>query len=752
MHGMRNPWLLLVVCIVVVVAACSSGGGGSSPSYTPYITNGPVLAVAVADDGTTYIGGIFSEVGVPTGGGVPIDISTGRVPSSFPKIVGTVYAATADGSGGMYIGGLFTYVGGLKRGNLAHILSDGTVDASWDPHANGPVNALGVSGSTVYAGGEFTSLGSETVTTRNRLAAIDSTGVATSWDPNVNGSVYSLVPSGSTVYIGGSFSSLGTASTVTARNYIAAVNATSGAADSWDPHANGTVFILTVNGNTVYAGGSFTSLGSSSTLTTRNRIAAIDASTGAATSWNPGANSTVYTVAVNGSTVYAGGVFTALGSSGTTTRNCIGAIDATSGAATSWNPRANGAVYAIAVNGNTVYAGGGFSTLASSTTTTRHRIAAIDATTGDATSWDPNANGTVYALAVDGDRVYAGGAFTGFNCVKRNYVAAFDASGAVTSWDPNANGPVLALAVNGSAVYAGGIFSTLGSSVTTTRNNIAALDRTTGAVTSWDPNADGPVASMAISGKTVYLSGAFSNLGSGATATSRNGLAAIDTDTGITTSWDPYPNNAVSAIAVNGNTVYVGGLFTALGSSPATTRNYLAAIDATTGAVISWDPQPNNVVTTLAVDGGTVYAGGFFTTLGSSPATTRNYLAAIDATTGTVTSWNPQPNSIVTALAVDGGTVYAGGVFSTIGSAPTTTRNYIAAIDATGAATSWAPELSMAIMYSAPALQASAGRASVFKMIGPVSGLTVSGNAVYAGGMFQGVDAEPLSNYARISK
>jgi hypothetical protein len=180
----------------------------------------------------------------------------------------------------------------------------------------------------------------------------------------------------------------------------------------------------------------------------------------------------------------------------------------------------------------------------------------------------------------------------------------------------------------------------------------------------------------------------------------------------------------------------------------------MAALDTTTGAATSWDPNPNSPVFTLAVSGNTVYAGGFFTTLGSAPATARNFLAAIDATAGTATSWNPDPNAPVNALAVSGRTVYAAGIFSTIGSAPTTTRNYIAALDETGAATSWAPELALSKMkFAAPAYAAGAQRAPIGMMkLGPVSALVVSGNAVYVGGLFSGVGSEPLSYFGRLSK
>jgi hypothetical protein len=119
---------------------------------------------------------------------------------------------------------------------------------------------------------------------------------------------------------------------------------------------------LSVNGSTVYAGGTFTNIGGQA----RNRIAAIDASTGSATAWNPdaggaGGGGNVRALLVNGSTVYAGGLFYSIGGQ---TRECLAALDAATGSATSWNPTAGGgdpAVLALSLSGSTVYAGGNFS-------------------------------------------------------------------------------------------------------------------------------------------------------------------------------------------------------------------------------------------------------------------------------------------------------------------------------------------------------------------------------------------------------
>jgi uncharacterized delta-60 repeat protein len=162
----------------------------------------------------------------------------------------------------------------------------------------------------------------------------------------------------------------------------------------------------------ILVGGDFTTIGGQ----TRNRIARLNAD-GTADSFDPDANGQVYAIAVQADgKILAGGAFTSIGGQ---TRNFIARLDATTGAADSFNPNANNLVRSIAVQADgKILAGGEFFGANSIGGQTRNFIARLDATTGAADSFDPNANATVYAMVVQADgKILAGGLFSGANSI-----------------------------------------------------------------------------------------------------------------------------------------------------------------------------------------------------------------------------------------------------------------------------------------------------------------------------------------------
>src|SRR5262249_37176291 len=142
----------------------------------------------------------------------------------------------------------------------------------------------------------------------------------------------------------------------------------------------------------------------------------------------------------------------------------------------------------------------------------------------------------------------------------------------------------------------------------------------------------------------------------------------------------------VSLLAVNGNTLYVGGAFTRVDGRP---RNRVAAIDLRTGHVTPWNPSPSvgwSDVWAIAVSGNRVYLGGDFQRVGGRR---RAWLAAVSRSDGRLEPWRPRLNGMVDGLVIIDQTVYVSGAFTKVSGEA---RGPIAAIDPiTGATKAWNP-------------------------------------------------------------
>ncbi len=597
----------------------------------------------------------------------------------------------------VYLGGFFDYIGPIEPFGTAADKVTGVPNFNFI-NPNGVVYAAVSDGSGGwYIGGEFTQLGNAT---RNRLARINADGSLNAWNPTANNTVYALEVNGGIVYAGGLFSSAGGQS----RSRIAALDATTGAATSWNPGANSTVFALEYQSGVVYAGGNFTIVNAQA----RNRLVAIDASTAIPTAWNPGANNTVRTLCFSSNRIYAGGDFTNLGGS---TRNYLAAVNTLTGVLETWNPNANFTVNSIAVNGATVYVGGGFTSIAGNP---RSKIAALNNTTGAPIAWDPGADGTVQTLLIDGTRIYAGGNFKTIGGENRSRIAVLDiATGVPMFWQPEAGDTVNAIAAGGSMVYYGGTFRSTGGE---RRNHIAALDATTGELTAWNPDIDSWVWALAIAGGKLYATGTFTEVG----ADPRSGIAAIDMTTGLATSWNPGLGGGNGMeLTVDGDMLYVGGTFTSIN---ALSRERLAAVDVTTGTVTSLNTTFNGQVSSIVIKDDLLYAAGDFSLVGGQP---RFKIASIDKVSGAVSPWDPNPDDLIHDIVVQDNIVYAAGMFNNIGGQA---RSRVAAIEAsTGLATPWNP-----------------------MALGTASRLQVSGGKVILGGQFTSVGGQPRSRLAAV--
>ena len=379
-------------------------------------------------------------------------------------------------------------------------------------------------------------------------------------------------------------------------------------------------------------------------------------------------------VSSDGSIIYVAGGFNSSNGSpsiGGQARNYAAAVNAVDGTATGFNPNPNAIVNAFGVSGSAVYLAGYFSSLGG---VVRHSIAAISAIDGTATGFDPNAAGfnggiaTVYALAVSGSTVYAGGYFGAIGGQPRASIAALSvADGSATSWDPSGHyftGPAVVetLAVAGSTIYAGGVFTTIGGQ---TRNNIAALSAADGTATTWDPNPNSEVATLGVSGQLVYVGGLLHHHW-WADAQQDRGAQRVRRHRHELGSGRDRRRQRPCLGHLRLDDLR-GRQFPSIHGVP---RQNIAGINASDGTPTGFDPQASDPSTgggvhALAVSGSTVYAAGFFTSIGGQ---TRNLIAGLKASDGTATSFDPNgaPGFGAFALAVaSDGTLYAGGSFDT---------------------------------------------------------------------------------------
>ncbi|HPD18717.1 MAG TPA: hypothetical protein PLF61_03520, partial [Candidatus Goldiibacteriota bacterium] len=343
--------------------------------------------------------------------------------------------------------------------------------------------------------------------------------------------------------------------------------------------------------------------------------AAFNKATGAViTTWQPDLNSYVYSIAPETSTstnIAIGGSFRA---AKTLFRNNLASVNILSDVIYAWNPNVNGPVYALALTKTAVYAGGSF-TKVNGNAYLRNYLAAFDMSFGNANAWDPNVNGDVYTLLPIGNYMYIGGAFTsiGFAATARNYGAAVDVgdSSVIYSWDPNTNGPIKDLTELNGIIYAGGYF-TKTSGGTYIRNYAAAFSLAGGITQTWNPNCNNYVYNVeAGPDYNIYLGGNFTSVSGG----NRNRIAAVDTD-GKLLMFNPNADNPVYGLYINGNTLIMAGAFLTMNGL---SRPYVAAWDINNSLLSAWCPNANSTLYCATSYQNRVALGGFITQLSYLP-------------------------------------------------------------------------------------------------------------------------------------
>lgn len=516
--------------------------------------------------------------------------------------IATVSVPTPDG--GAIVAGGFTYLGGdnIPRQGIARILANGSIDNSWNVTVTS-VYDMKISGDWLYLSGY---LGAVNGQTRRGLARVSlSTGILDSWNPNASATdfptVYSLALIGNDVYIGGSFASFAGSP----RANLAKINADGSLDPTWQPATNGRVESMSVEGSSVFASGAFTTVNG----LPRTNIVKLTAS-GAGDvdpNWAPAFSSNIYRSVVDGGFLYATGCFNQVNS---TPRNYLARVS-TSGTGTldaTWNPTPNGGcTLGLSVSNNFVYVGGAFTQVGGQTRRSIARVSKTGTGVPDP-NWAPSSDGLfTYSIAetASGD-VLLGGDFVKMSGVFSPGLIRVSATGAPLSPDL------------------------------------------------WSESNGFLSAAQTLPDQSVLLGGYFVRAGN----IQRTGLLKIDPNGVVDAGFDAQLPSNVNALALDGSNVYV-----ALNSQIRKLNTNTAASDS------SWTPvQTSSQLTTMELDSsnGFLYFGGYFQNVNSQ---VRNRIARVAQATGTLDAWNPNANDAVRALELDGaGSIYMGGLFTTINS------------------------------------------------------------------------------------
>jgi hypothetical protein len=452
---------------------------------------------------------------------------------------------------------------------------------------------------------------------------------------------------GNTLYLGGRFTQMGGQS----RNRLAAVDLTTGALQAWNPDANNSIEAMTVSGNVLYVGGTFTQISGQ----TQARLASFDLPAGSIRSWAPNPSATVYSMGAQGGQLMIGGDFQALLSE---SRSRLLALRGGNFELLPWDPAPNGTVNKLLVFNDTIMLAGTFTTINGQP---RNRLAMVDANPTPAIlGWNPGADGAVETLFVFNDTMMVGGAFSQLAGQNRSFLGALSLrSGQALAWDPQPNDDVLAIAQQGGRVVAGGMFDTYQAK---SRSRLFCLDLNGDSLTAWDPSIQGFIGApqayaIAPTPAGVWIGGSFGSIGD----SSRQNLALTDSVSGQVLPTRVDADDRVYALEAVGNALWVGGNFDSIQSQ---FRAKLAVLSSTTGTPLSYQPHANDETYFLAWNDTMMVAGGDFSHLVGRE---RRGGYAVNTKTGQLTSWNPNLglNSFISTLEIDPKNkhVYLGGSF-----------------------------------------------------------------------------------------
>lgn len=330
--------------------------------------------------------------------------------------------------------------------------------------------------------------------------------------------------------------------------------------------------------------------------------------------------------------------------------------------ADAFNPGANGSVHALAVElGGKILVGGSFTTLGGQN---RERIGRLNSDGSLDKGFGASSDGTVYAISVQGDgKIIVGGKFALVNGQPMSCIARLDANGTIDAdFRPEAAGTVYCLALQEDGrILIGGAFTNV---CGTPQARIARLNPDGSLDATFKASAGDDVFAIAIDPDgNVLVGGAFRTLCGQACQF----LGRLTPNGDLDTTFRGNADDHVHALAVQSDgAVLVGGKFMHLNGRM---RSKLGRFNADGALDDTFNPAPDSTVFALALQtDGRILVGGQFFVLGgriSDPLVRLRPNGSLD------TTFTPTAGWAVLALAIqEDGAVAVGGSFGRLASQP----------------------------------------------------------------------------------
>ncbi|MCW1886805.1 delta-60 repeat domain-containing protein [Luteolibacter flavescens] len=689
--------------------------------------NGFVSSVESDTAGNVYLAGSFNEFNGTSGAGMGLLRLTPGGAQHATWDIGFV-----DGVNDLMVSGNFLYVGGsfttvrtlsagrINRPYLMRIhltgANEGKIDTTWVSVPNAPVSRLETDGTSLFISGSFSGVNG---TARNRLAKIltggaDPDALDSTWNPGANNTVEDLAFVSPWLYVSGNFSSAGGMS----NNYLLRLSTSgNGAGDSaWTPTINRPVGALEASATHLYFGGDFTvvngavhrSLGRFSLAGTTPTFDA---------TWKPDPDGEVSSMALSGSTLYIGGVFTRVAN---TPRRFMAKVNSggTGGLDGAFVPEPNGSIEDLKVVAGNVVAGGRFNTTVGSASAGYAMMSGTSGSALPAFAGTITTEGQIYSMQPVSGGMIIGGVFDSVNGVPRTSIAKILSNGTL---DPSFNVPLVGfnrlvsdMKLDGSTLYFCGDFLTAGGAPT---QHVARVNATTGAVDAgWFTKPLTPILCLETDANYVYIGSAglryieiapnvpveVNNLA----RLSKGGTATVDPN------WKPYiaaenGNPAIASVndmVFSGSNLIIGGHFifvvNPLDISTPYQRVCVAALTTNTWGqpVSGWGDiyfdavGDVGTISRLLLHNGALYVAGDFQFVNNNEY---YYVAKLNPVTGAqdlafdvspLDYDDPYGSFKVSTLAASGSHLYVGGsfthVFTGIAPNPFEASPYIARVSA----------------------------------------------------------------------